>query len=130
MQSVLPIVTIDPIYEIIGARIKDRRKMLGKTQKELAHSLRISRGSLANIEIGRQNILVHQLYRFAKNLQLSPNDLLPPPPSKEFDSKRMSLSLPRDLKKNQMEEVARFFSQVATNVITDPKTNRAKISKE
>jgi transcriptional regulator with XRE-family HTH domain len=96
------------IYEHIGAVIRSRRKALGMTQEILAGKLRISRGGLANIETGRQNVLVHQLYQFGAVLNLEPSDFLPvqrvSPPLDHSD-----LPLPSDLKKNQREQIARFF---------------------
>src|SRR6266852_9416336 len=67
------------VYKQIGAIIKARRKTLNNMKQEkLAGLLGISRGSLANIETGRQGILVHQLYKFSAALQLkTPIDLLP-----------------------------------------------------
>ena len=70
-------VSPDPIYTELGLLIRARRKALNLRQKSLASELGISRGSLANIETGRQSILVHQLYRFAAALRLPPHDLLP-----------------------------------------------------
>ena len=100
----------DPIYKHIGVLIKARRKTLGHKQETLARELGISRGALANIETGRQNILVHQLYKFAAALQLSPFDLLPPP----LKVNRTDLPLPSDLKAEQRTQVAQFFSQIDT----------------
>ena len=107
-------VTRDPIYEKIGALIRDRRKSLNLKQENLATMLGISRGSLANIEIGRQGVLVHQLYRFAEALQLSPFDLLPQP-KPHSRSKGVQLPLPDDLKAKQRQEVEEFFAQIDTS---------------
>src|SRR5437016_6301362 len=93
-QVMLP----DPIYKQIGAVIKARRKKLGLKQETLAGMLGISRGSLANVETGRQNVLVHQLYRFAASLELSPFDLLPQPSSAPFSIDRTELPLPANLR--------------------------------
>jgi transcriptional regulator with XRE-family HTH domain len=67
----------DWIYTEIGDIVRRRRKKLGKTQAELAPKLGLSRASVANIETGRQSLLVHQLYALAEALELSPQDLLP-----------------------------------------------------
>jgi transcriptional regulator with XRE-family HTH domain len=66
------------INKHLGGVIRDRRKKLGLKQHQLAARLGISRGSLANIEIGNQGMLVHQLYKFARALDLSPADFLMP----------------------------------------------------
>jgi len=105
----LRVTTPDPIYKHIGMLIKARRKTLGLKQENLAHTLGISRGSLANIETGRQNILVHNLYKIAAALDLNLFDLLPQPSSVPSKSERMALPLPDDLKANQKKQVARLF---------------------
>ena len=103
----------DPIYKHIGAIIQTRRKKLGLKQETLAGKLSISRGSLANIETGKQSILVHQLYKFAVALELSPLDFLPVvADTNRVD--RTDLPLPDDLKGSQKEQVALFFEQINT----------------
>lgn len=102
--------TPDPIYKDIGALIKARRKTLSLKQESLAQTLSISRGSLANIETGRQSILVHQLYRFAAALQLLPSDLLPPLANDQVRAERTTLPLPDNLKPDQKRQVAELFS--------------------
>lgn len=53
------------------------RKGLRQTQDQLAKQVGISRASLANIEAGRQQVLVHHLFALAAALQLdSPAQLL------------------------------------------------------
>ena len=117
---------IDPIYKHIGAVIKSRRKTLGMKQETLAGLLSISRGSLANVETGRQSVLVHQLYKFADALKLTPVDLLPRPSTDHLRTERTELPLPGDLKAQEKEQITRFFEQVDTNQIRERKGNRAK----
>lgn len=65
------------IYKDLGVRIRDLRKGLGQTQARLAAQIGVSRASLANIEAGRQQVLVHHLFAIADALQLdSPAQLL------------------------------------------------------
>ncbi len=123
------LVTIDPIYKHIGALIKERRKTLGMKQEALASLLQISRGSVANIEIGRQNVLVHQLYKIASALQLSPFDLLPAPPSDQFKGDRTDLPLPSDLKAQQKNQVAQFFEQVDITKLRNHGASHVKATK-
>jgi transcriptional regulator with XRE-family HTH domain len=121
----------NPIYKEIGALIKARRKKLGLRQKNLAGDLGISRGSLANIETGRQNMLVHQLYNFAKALQLNPIDLLPP--SQEAitaDVDRTELPLPKNLKARQKDQIARLFLQPANKPKLGKEQTHAKFSRK
>lgn len=65
------------IYRNLGIRIRDLRTSLRQTQDQLAKQVGISRASLANIEAGRQQVLVHHLLALASALQLdSPAQLL------------------------------------------------------
>jgi transcriptional regulator with XRE-family HTH domain len=119
----------DPIYGHIGAIIKARRKTLGLKQETLAGMLGISRGALANVETGRQNLLVHQLYRYADALQLTPTDLLPQPSTNNSKTERTELPLPGNLKPQQRRQIVRLFEQVSTTQIQDAKGTRAKATR-
>lgn len=122
---------MDPVlfYKHIGAVIKARRKTLGLKQEALAGKLGISRGSLANVETGRQRVLVHQLYKFAAALQLAPTDLLPQPSTNNSRAERTELPLPNTLKPQQKKQIARLFEQVDTSQIHDTEGSRAKSTK-
>jgi transcriptional regulator with XRE-family HTH domain len=122
-------VTRHPIYKEIGAIIRAKRKKLGLKQENLASELRISRGSLANIETGRQNMLVHQLYNFAKVLHLSPVDLLPALVENIGKLDRTELPLPGNLKGSQKEQVARFFSLATPKPKQEKEISHVKSSK-
>ena len=69
--------TTDFPYPQIGALVRNRRKSLRLTQDELANEVGISRASMANIEAGRQRILVGQIYSLANALKLAVPELLP-----------------------------------------------------
>jgi transcriptional regulator with XRE-family HTH domain len=99
----------DPIYWHIGAVVRDRRKLLRMTQDKLARRLAISRASLANVETGRQRLLVHQLYRLATELGLQPSDLLPPARAPATNPEAEALPLPKGLKAEQREQIVRLF---------------------
>jgi transcriptional regulator with XRE-family HTH domain len=116
----------DPIYRHIGLTIKERRKKLGLKQEALAGKLGISRGALANIETGRQSVLVHQLYRLARALELTPFDLLPQPESVVALVDRAELPLPPDLKEQQKQQIARLFAEVDTTHTRQKKGSRGK----
>jgi transcriptional regulator with XRE-family HTH domain len=109
--------------------IKARRKTLQLKQENLANMLGISRGSLANIETGRQSILVHQLYRFAAALELTPVDLLPPPSTEHARTGSSALPLPDDLKAQQKRQITDLFMKVDTNPKLTSGGNHAKIPK-
>ena len=64
-------------YKKVGENIRNRRKILGLSQEELAKAVGLKRPSLSNIEKGRQNILLHTFCEIAETLDSDPNALLP-----------------------------------------------------
>jgi transcriptional regulator with XRE-family HTH domain len=75
------------IYKAFGAQVRERREALGMTQLQLSASIGLTRGSVANIEAGRQSVLLHQFLVIAAALQMTPVELLPAkteaPPTRE-----------------------------------------------
>lgn len=70
--------TPDEIYEAVGKNIRRLREKDHQTQAQLAAQIGISRASLANIEAGRQKVLLHHIFAIAETLSLdSPISLLP-----------------------------------------------------
>jgi transcriptional regulator with XRE-family HTH domain len=68
----------NPINVTFGKAVARRREELELTQAELAGLAGISRASIANIEKGRQNVLLHHIYDLADALQMPRvGDLLP-----------------------------------------------------
>jgi transcriptional regulator with XRE-family HTH domain len=67
------------LHTALGKKIRQQRQSSGLTQAELADRLSISRTSLTNVELGRQRLLVDQLYKMADVLNTRPQDLLPQP---------------------------------------------------
>ena len=66
------------IYRLVGSRIAARRKELRLKQVEVAAQIGLTRASLANIEKGRQKVMLHQIYRIAEALRIeSIVDLIP-----------------------------------------------------
>lgn len=58
------------VYKSLGEAIATRRKRLGITQTEVAARVGMSRASVANIECGRQKVLLHHVYLLAQSLDL------------------------------------------------------------
>jgi transcriptional regulator with XRE-family HTH domain len=120
----------ESIYRHIGAVIrKGRRKFKPRlTQEALAQRVGISRASLANIETGRQSVLVHQLYALAAALDLAPADFLLPTGDTgaraEWDS-----MLPDDLKPLQKNQIARLLADTQAEPSRDEENSRAKQTK-
>ena len=100
---------VEALYRHIGTTIKRRRKQLRLTQEQLAKRMSTSRASLANVETGRQNVLVHQLYSFAAILDLTIEDLLPPVVSAEPASSPSDFPLPKGLNRVQREQITRLL---------------------
>lgn len=59
------------LYRRLGRTVADRRSELGLTQAEIAEKIGLSRASLANLETGRQRIMVHQLFALVNALKFS-----------------------------------------------------------
>jgi transcriptional regulator with XRE-family HTH domain len=59
------------VYSALGESVATRRKALGLTQADIATKMGVSRASIANIEAGRQKVLLHQVYLFAAVLSLN-----------------------------------------------------------
>jgi len=76
-----PLVEVEnEFYSQFGRRVKSHRSRKHLTQQELSTRLSLSRSSIANIELGRQKILLHQLFDLAEALNTTPWDLLPVSP--------------------------------------------------
>lgn len=102
----------EPIYKTIGTIIRRRRRRLEWPQKLLAARLGISRATLANIETGRQRILVHHLYAFAQILEMKPHDFLPAGVSPDSAQDWSLLPIPDDLNLRQKEQIAQLIGPV------------------
>lgn len=59
------IVTLGPVPAAFAKVIRDLRHAAGMTQQDAADALQISRPSLANIEAGRQRVLLEAVWHFA-----------------------------------------------------------------
>ena len=86
------------LYRRIGQVVAKRRRELGLTQSDVAEKLGLSRASLANLESGRQRIMVHQLFALVNALQLQsildlvPQTWVPPGPLPEIRISNSTLS--------------------------------------
>ena len=107
----------DPVYRAFGNAVSTRRKAMALTQAELASKVKMSRASIANIESGRQNILLHHVYALAAALDFAKvADLLPPLPHKSIGEElKMTLSN-QALSKQSLSEHA--GAQVADLITT------------
>jgi transcriptional regulator with XRE-family HTH domain len=67
---------IEPCHRLLGAKIEQLRTTLGWRQEDLAKKVHLSRGSIANIETGRQRMLLHDVETFATAFNVEPKVLL------------------------------------------------------
>ncbi|MCG7400388.1 helix-turn-helix domain-containing protein [Caballeronia zhejiangensis] len=99
----------EDIYPLVGETIRTRRKRLSLTQDQLATKMQMSRASLANIEAGRQKILLHHLYSFAEALELDVKDFLVELPTNSGE-RPQDIPLPSGLDERLRQQVLRVFS--------------------
>ena len=66
------------LYRAFGQRVAARRAEMSLTQAQLADRVDFSRASIANIERGKQNLPLHQVYRLTQALELEDVNILLP----------------------------------------------------
>jgi transcriptional regulator with XRE-family HTH domain len=68
---------MQPVYRLLGAKIEQIRTTLGMSQEDLSKRIgTLNRPSIANIEAGRQRVLLHDVEAFAAAFGISPKQLL------------------------------------------------------
>lgn len=67
----------EALYAAFGENVRHHRRQAGLTQADLAKAVGLSRPSIANIEVGRQNVLLHQALEIAKALNVGTDQLVP-----------------------------------------------------
>lgn len=74
--------SIEEFYRHLGAQVRRCRLDRGLTQEAIAARLvpRVTRASIANLELGRQRVLAHTLMQLAEILDVPLAELLTPPP--------------------------------------------------
>jgi len=76
----------EEIYERTGRSVAARRREIGVSQTELAKRCGLTRGSIANIESGRQRPTLHTLSDIAGALEVDMLSLLPSPAGDEEEA--------------------------------------------
>jgi transcriptional regulator with XRE-family HTH domain len=66
----------EPIYRMIGAKIEQLRLELGWTQKDLADKIGLTRASIANMETGRQRMMLHTIVQICEAFGTTPKHFL------------------------------------------------------
>jgi transcriptional regulator with XRE-family HTH domain len=72
---------IEHFYGLLGSKIQEAREAKKMTQAQLALSLTppATRASIANVENGKQRVLVHTLVQFARAMDVDIGQLIPSP---------------------------------------------------
>ena len=95
------------VYKAFGNAVSTRRKALALTQAQLASKVKMSRASIANIESGRQNVLLHHVYALAAALDFTKvGELLPPLPQKSVGEELKMMLSNQSLSKETLSEHA------------------------
>lgn len=68
---------MNEIYVTLGRTVRKQREAMRLTQADLGDRIGLSRASVANIEGGRQAVLLHQFLALAEALAMRPMDLIP-----------------------------------------------------
>lgn len=97
------------LYRRIGGLVREHRKQRQLTQEALSQGIGMSRAALANIEAGRQQMLVHQLYAIARVLEVKLAELLPAPTEDLLDGNGMEAQLPPGLSEMQRKQIMKLI---------------------
>jgi transcriptional regulator with XRE-family HTH domain len=120
-----PRMDTETLYRNIGTLIKRRRKQLRMTQDRLSKLVGLSRASVANVELGRQKILIHQIYLLAEHLEIAVVDLLPTAVSDHDTDQSQAFPLPTGLNRTQQEQLLRLLTGATSDALTN---STAKVS--
>jgi transcriptional regulator with XRE-family HTH domain len=112
--------SVEPLYKTLGALIRSQRRSVDMAQKVLANRVGLSRATLANIETGRQRVLVHQLYAIAEALGISPLDLLT---TQTKAADRSQIPMPSNINDQQKEQIARLIDSAQSNPKSETTTH-------
>ena len=65
---------------LFGRELARTRQAKNMSQSALADKVGVSRATIANLEGGRQNVLLHQVFALATGLDVAPSVLIPEMP--------------------------------------------------
>ena len=104
----------EEIYLAFGRQVAARRQSLGKSQKQVAEKVGLSRASIANIESGRQSVLLHQVFALADALEMaSVAEILPIRPSPRVEEEMPLLMTGVEAGSREAAQVANLISMMA-----------------
>ena len=88
--------------KLIGQRITELRKMKGLSQENLAKSVKISRPSLAQIELGNRSVDILELQKLSLILEFSLDDFI----SKDFSARQEVKGNEEKKSKKEVERIS------------------------
>lgn len=97
----------------LGAVLRKLRKENSLTQDELGKRTGLSRGTIANMETGRQAMSAFQAYQIAAVLQLDSIDTLYPLTPDASDNEAVALYRPPDLSDSQRKQLETLMTRSA-----------------
>ena len=68
---------MEEFYRELGTSLRAARDAAGLSQAELSEQVRLSRATIANIELGNQRVPLHKFVELSKALGAVPSSLLP-----------------------------------------------------
>ncbi len=104
------------VYEAIGSAVATARRARGISQDDLAAALGLSRGSVSNIEAGRQKMLVHTLMRAAQHLGVPVARFIPDANTgrRAEPEAEMELNSVRQLRRSERDEILAVVQRMTT----------------
>ena len=91
----------EAVYPAFGRRLRELREKKRVPQQELATFSGLTRSSIANIESGKQRVLLHQVLQFAVILDVAVGDLL----SSNLENREILATETADEKQEYLERV-------------------------
>ncbi|MFZ4807589.1 MAG: helix-turn-helix transcriptional regulator [Hyphomicrobiaceae bacterium] len=98
------------LYDQLGLLVRQHRERLDMNQSTLAEAIALSRASVANIEAGRQQVALHQVYRLAAALGVDVTTLLPGATGKPPNSRKPKIEGLVSLSPQEEADVARVYA--------------------
>jgi transcriptional regulator with XRE-family HTH domain len=106
---------VDRLYQAIGDQIKAARTKNKVTQTDLGKRIGLTRSSIANIEAGRQRVMLHWLFQIAQELNIPPHALIVAPDGLQDPDDALGL----DRLEGQTSEIPDFVSTALRRAVSE-----------
>ncbi|MEO8009264.1 MAG: helix-turn-helix transcriptional regulator [Betaproteobacteria bacterium] len=119
-------------YKEFGRLLRHYRSQAHLSQADLAERVGLSRTSITNIELGRQNISLHWLYPLAAAIGTSPEALMP---GKEFalpegnTTTQIPRLIARELAKHELKDIDQeWITRVVRKTMVEQKGDKDEVT--